>query len=84
MDDEFIKMQREFYEKVRCKDFQNKLIQNPDKEFVSILELPESFTINDVNRQYRKLSIKHHPDKHGNPEMFLSLALAREKLLNGF
>ena len=84
MDREFIRMQREFYEKVKCKDFRNKVVQNPDSESASILELSETFTREDVDRQYRKLSLKHHPDKGGNPELFLSLALAREKLLDGF
>ncbi|MFO7716354.1 DnaJ domain-containing protein [Desulfosarcina sp.] len=35
-----------------------------------------------LTRQYRKLAHKHHPDKGGNPDTFVKLNAAYEKLLN--
>jgi len=34
-----------------------------------------------LTRQYRKLALRHHPDKGGDPDTFVKLAAAYEKLL---
>jgi hypothetical protein len=34
-----------------------------------------------LTRQYRKLALRHHPDKGGDPNTFVQLAAAHEKLL---
>ena len=34
-----------------------------------------------LTRQYRKLAKQHHPDKGGDPEAFVKLSAAHEKLL---
>ena len=34
-----------------------------------------------LTRQYRKLALRHHPDKGGDPETFVKLGAAYEKLL---
>ncbi len=34
-----------------------------------------------LTRQYRKLALRHHPDKGGDPETFVKLSEAHEKLL---
>jgi hypothetical protein len=34
-----------------------------------------------LTRQYRKLALRHHPDKGGDPEMFVRLSAAYDKVL---
>lgn len=37
------------------------------KEFYEVLGVPESASQDDIRKQYRKLAVIHHPDKHQEP-----------------
>jgi DnaJ family protein A protein 5 len=34
--------------------------------FYNILEVPETATIDEIKKSYRRLSLLHHPDKNNN------------------
>lgn len=51
------------------------------KRQLDIQDTTESLTVTLVNRQYRKLSQRHHPDKGGEAEQFHAISEARECLL---
>ena len=47
----------------------------------TILDLPESASQNDINRAFRKLSLKYHPDRpSGNAEKFKLISAAHNRL----
>ena len=56
------------------------------ENYYSILEVPETSTIEDIKKSYRKLSLKWHPDRNrGNPEaeeIFKKISSAYEILGN--
>jgi len=62
----------------------NYFTEDQKKSDMSILELQENFTADDVNKNYRKLSLQHHPDKGGSNEMFLKITEAKNRLLSCF
>lgn len=51
------------------------------KRHLDIAQSTESLTVTLVNRQYRQLSQRHHPDKGGLAERFHAINNARECLL---
>lgn len=53
----------------------------PEKSF-QILELKSDAKIEDVKKQYRKLSLIHHPDKNGNQNKFIEITEAKNKCLS--
>lgn len=50
------------------------------KDLYSILGVSKSATTEDIKKAYKKLSMKHHPDKGGKPEDFQKINLAHEIL----
>ncbi|XP_020622876.1 translocation protein SEC63 homolog [Orbicella faveolata] len=49
----------------------------------AVLELDRGATTADIRRQYRRLSMKYHPDKDtGDPQKFMRIAKAYEALTN--
>lgn len=42
----------------------------------------DTISVGDVNKAYRKISVKYHPDKNGNNDAFHAIGLAKESLLN--
>eukprot|EP00392_Amoebophrya_sp_AT5.2_P003878 g3883.t1 len=48
--------------------------------FYKTLELDKNATPADIKKAYRKLAIKHHPDKGGDPETFKEITKAYEVL----
>jgi hypothetical protein len=50
------------------------------RHFYDVLGLPEDATLNQIKKTYRKLALKSHPDKGGNPEQFLATQEAYEVL----
>ena len=47
-----------------------------------ILDLKKDANIDDVKKQYRKLSLIHHPDKNGNQNKFIEITEAKNKCLS--
>lgn len=50
--------------------------------YYEILELDESALITDIKKAYKKLAIKNHPDKGGDPEKFNKICEAYQILSN--
>ena len=75
------------------RDFMNRhrLHRPPDSVQVSLAESASLFGVTvetlknmdcrALTRQYRKLALTHHPDKGGNPENFVKLTAAYQKLM---
>ena len=75
------------------RDFMNRhrIHRPPERVRVSLAESARLFEVTEValksmdcralTRQYRKLALRHHPDKGGDPEIFVKLAAAYEELL---
>merc|ERR1719161_1605203 len=49
-------------------------------KFYKLLEVEKSATEPEIKKAYRKLAIKHHPDKGGDPEKFKEITRAYEVL----
>jgi hypothetical protein len=50
--------------------------------YYSILEIESTATSHEIKKSYRKLALKHHPDKGGDPEAFKEIANAYEILMD--
>lgn len=49
-------------------------------KFYNLLEVDKNASDGDIKKAYRKLAIKHHPDKGGDPEKFKEITRAYEVL----
>ena len=49
-----------------------------------LLELSGNFTLEQVKQNYHRLSLKHHPDKGGDPEKFKELNEAWSNIQSSF
>lgn len=49
-------------------------------KFYKLLEVDKNASDSEIKKAYRKLAIKHHPDKGGDPEVFKELSKAYEVL----
>ena len=54
-----------------------------EEDFYDILGVDESATANEIKKAYRKLSLKHHPDKGGDARLFKRVTRAYEVLSDG-
>lgn len=48
--------------------------------FYDILNIDKNATTDEIKKQYKKLALKHHPDRGGDPEMFKKISEAYETL----
>lgn len=48
--------------------------------FYDVLEINKDATIDVIKKQYKKLALKHHPDRGGDPEMFKKISEAYQTL----
>ena len=55
-------------------------MQNNRTNYYEILGVPNNATKDDIRKAWRKLSLKHHPDRGGNEEEFKKLNRAFEVL----
>ncbi|KAK8792841.1 hypothetical protein WA158_005005 [Blastocystis sp. Blastoise] len=51
-----------------------------NKEFYEILGVSQNADTNEIKKAYRKLALKYHPDRGGDPEMFKKVSEAYETL----
>merc|ERR1719356_1458430 len=49
-------------------------------KFYKLLEVDKSASEAEIKKAYRKLAVKHHPDKGGDPEKFKEITRAYEVL----
>ena len=49
-------------------------------DYYSILHLKKNCTKSEIKKQYRKLSLKYHPDKDGDNEKFIEIKTAYDTL----
>ena len=58
--------------------FQTQTINN--NEYYDILNIKKDATPAEIKKAYRKLAIKNHPDKGGDPEQFKKISVAYDTL----
>ena len=51
-----------------------------NEKYYQLLGIDKSATQNEIKKAYRKLAIKYHPDKGGDPEKFKELGTAYQIL----
>merc|ERR1719335_1343893 len=51
-----------------------------NEKFYKLLGVDKNASDNDIKKAFRKLAIKHHPDKGGDPETFKEITRAHEVL----
>jgi len=49
-------------------------------DYYKILELNKQYSLEEIKKSYKKLAVKHHPDKGGNPEHFKNISEAYQVL----
>lgn len=49
-------------------------------DYYKILEVNKQSSLEEIKKSYKKLAIKHHPDKGGNPEHFKNISEAYQVL----
>lgn len=52
----------------------------PDDEYYETLGIERSATESEIKKAYRKLALKHHPDRGGDEEMFKTITEAHDVL----
>ena len=60
--------------------FQENNSKIDNNEYYDILNIKKSATPEEIKKAYRKLAIKNHPDKGGNPEKFKKISVAYDTL----
>lgn len=51
-----------------------------NSKFYEVLGVPKTATAAEIKKAYRKLALKNHPDKGGDPELFKTITVAYEVL----
>lgn len=49
-------------------------------EYYKILNVSKDASIDEIKKQYKKMALKHHPDRGGDPEMFKKISEAYQTL----
>ena len=49
-------------------------------DYYKILEVNKQSSLQEIKKSYKKLAVKHHPDKGGNPEYFKNISEAYQVL----
>jgi len=51
-------------------------------DYYKVLEINKQSSLEEIKKAYKKLAVKHHPDKGGNPEHFKNISEAYQVLSN--
>lgn len=51
-------------------------------DYYKVLEVNKQSSLEEIKKAYKKLAVKHHPDKGGNPEHFKNISEAYQVLSN--
>lgn len=51
-----------------------------NKKFYEVLGVDQNASVDEIKKAYRRLAIRHHPDKGGDPESFKEVSHAYEIL----
>lgn len=54
----------------------------PDTEYYDVLGVSKDASSGEIKKAYRKLALKNHPDKGGDPELFKQISVAYDVLSN--
>ena len=60
--------------------FEDMQTETDNTELYKVLEVDSKATTEEIKKSYRKLAMKHHPDKGGDPEKFKEIGAAYEVL----
>jgi curved DNA-binding protein CbpA len=55
---------------------------NSKIDYYKVLEVNKQSSLEEIKKAYKKLAVKHHPDKGGNPEHFKNISEAYQVLSN--
>ena len=53
-----------------------------NNKFYEVLGVPKTASSAEIKKAFRKLALKHHPDKGGDPEIFKEMTVAYETLMD--
>ena len=76
-------MEGEFFESNQSNNFTTGDYHEPN-DIHPIFKIKKSSSEEDFKKQYKKLILKHHPDKGGEASMFIKIQEAWEVIKNKF
>lgn len=73
-----------FYDERQNENSENSYFDNTSDDIDPIFKIKKSSSEEDFKKQYRKLILKHHPDKGGDSSFFIKIQAAYENIKNHF
>lgn len=73
-----------FYDETQNENDSHSYFDNQSDDIDPIFKIKKSSSQDDFKKAYRKLILKHHPDKGGEPSFFIKIQEAYENIKNYF
>jgi len=73
-----------FYDETQNENVNHSYFDNKSEDIDPIFKIKKSSSEDDFKKAYRKLILKHHPDKGGEPSFFIKVQEAYENIKNYF
>ena len=73
-----------FYDETQNENVNHSYFDNQSEDIDPIFKIKKSSSEDDFKKAYRKLILKHHPDKGGEPSFFIKVQEAYENIRNYF